>query len=81
MDPKRMEGRQVILQVEQVNVELGEILCTLVAISGDIKDGAIDVVPISAEWGPVKPAPQPVDPDLQQLIEAAMMFNASLRGK
>lgn len=44
LDPKRMVGRQVVLQVEKVNVELGEILCTPVAISPDIADGAIDLV-------------------------------------
>ena len=64
-----MEGRQVILQVEKVDVEKGEILCTLIAVSGDETDGAITVEPISAEWGPTKPyyEPQPTDDIYQDL--------------
>ncbi len=31
----KMEGRQVILNVEKVNEELGEIICTPVAVSGE----------------------------------------------
>ena len=72
MDPKHMEGRQVILNVEKVDVEKGEILCTLVAVSGDIKDGAIDAEILSAEWGPVKPHYEPQsDPyaDLRKMID------------
>lgn len=30
-----MEGKQVVLKVESVNEELGEILCTPVAVSAD----------------------------------------------
>jgi len=68
MDPKHMEGRQVILNVEKVDVEKGEILCTLVAVSGDIKDGAIPVTPISAEWGPTKPYYEPQSDMYQEVM-------------
>ena len=71
MDAKHMEGRQIVLQVERVDVEKGEILCTLIAVSPDMCDDAITVEPISAEWGPVKPyyEPQP-DPyeDLRKMM-------------
>lgn len=66
-----MEGRQVILQVERVDVELGEILCTLVAVSGDMCDGAIDAEVIKAEWGPVKPYRKPDEDmyfDMEKLL-------------
>lgn len=75
MDPKRMEGRQVILNVEKVDVEKGEILCTLVAISGDIKDGAIDAEVISAEW--VTPTPKPQHDPYEELRRMIDVLNSS----
>lgn len=81
MDPKRMEGRQIVLQVERVDVEKGEILCTVIAMSPDIKDDAIPITPISAEWGPVKPyyEPQP-DPyeDLRKMLDALNSTNGTI---
>ena len=58
----KFEGMQVIIHVEKVNVDLQELLCTVIAVndSGTMANapGTIDVVPIKAEWGPVTPIPQ-----------------------
>jgi hypothetical protein len=58
----KFEGMQVIIHVEKVNVELQEVLCSVIAVNdkGTMKNapGVIDIVPIKAEWGPVTPVPQ-----------------------
>lgn len=42
LDPKHMEGKQVVIKVENVNVELGEVLVTPIAWQQD--KPAIDLI-------------------------------------
>lgn len=67
----KFEGMQVIIHVEKVNVELQELLCTVIAAndSGTMKNapGVIDIVPIKAEWSPTTPYYEP-EPTIQGLF-------------
>lgn len=76
----KMEGKQVILSVEKVNEELGEIVCVPVAVSGDEpfielkKD--VDYTVTESQVKPIQTDKEKMDELMRKIYQTEMeLFN------